>query len=239
MNISLLAILFCLLIGSGKAFSQQNSYSISPKTIDVKWDYTEDLDMRAFISSNSILNQDIEYTVITLDIPAQWLEHVITQFCDIQSCYDFRWFKLGDKKEMKLPTGSKNAIMKVDFLLPMDSSITIQPGSAEIALGFNLKGEPMNDTLRFMVNRSATGIAKLEDNSKPIVKAFANQHVSITHAEGIAKVFIYDLQGNLIEQHACGNSQLAILSLEHVSRGAYGIRVVTPNGREYSTIHMQ
>lgn len=99
MNISLLAILLCLLIGSGKAFSQQNSYSISPKTIDVKWDYTEDLDMRAFISSNSILNQDIEYTVITLDIPAQWLEHVITQFCDIQSCYDFRWFKLGDKKK--------------------------------------------------------------------------------------------------------------------------------------------
>ncbi|MFM7543338.1 MAG: hypothetical protein ACKO5I_01745 [Ignavibacteria bacterium] len=239
MNLSLLIILLCHLIGSATAFSQQNSYAISPKTIDVKWDYTEDLDMRAFISSNSILNQDIEYTVIALDIPAQWLEHVITQFCDIQSCYDFRWFKLGDKKEMKLSTGSKNAIMKVDFLLPMDTSITIQPGSAEIALGFNLKGEPMSDTLRFLVNRPATGIAEIENHSKLLVKSLSNQHVSITHADGIAKVLMYDLQGNLIDQYDCDNSQLALISLEHVTRGAYGIRVITRNGREYSTIHVQ
>ena len=238
MNLTFLTIFLCLLIGSVTAFSQPSSYSISPKTIDVKWDYTEDLDMRAFISSNSILNQDIEYTVIALDIPAQWQEHVITQFCDIQSCYDFRWFKLGDKKEMKLPSGLKNAIMKVDFLLPMDSGITIQPGSAEIALGFNLKGEPMNDTLRFLVNKPTTGIADNDVNHKLKVHSIANQHVSISHQDGIAHVLIYDLQGNLIQQHDCENSQLAILSLDHVSRGAYGIRVITRNGKEYSTIHV-
>jgi hypothetical protein len=98
--------------------AQESSYSIFPGTVDMSWDYTEDLDMKAYISSSSMLNQDIEYTVTALDIPEQWQDLIITQFCDVQSCYDFRWFKLGDKKEMKLFANQKNGILKVDFLLP-------------------------------------------------------------------------------------------------------------------------
>ena len=236
---SLIPILLFLISFVGNAYSQSSSYTISPKIISMNWDYTEDLDMKAFISTNSMLNQDIEYTVITLDIPAQWQEHMITQFCDVQSCYDFRWFKLGDKKEMKLMANTKGGIMKVDFLLPMDTSITIESGSAEIALAFNVKGQPVSDTLRFLVNRSSTNVDDAQKNEDISLQVLSNQHMSISHAEGISQVMMYDLQGNLIEQHDCGDSQFAILSLKQSSRGAYFLRIKTRDGKEYSKVHLQ
>ena len=124
--------------------AQEGFYSIFPGTVDMSWDYTEDLNMSAYISTNSMLNQDIEYTVTALDIPQQWQDLIVTQFCDVQSCYDFRWFKLGDKKGMKLFANQKNGVLKVDFLLPMDTVVTIQPGSAEIALAFKRIGLPVD-----------------------------------------------------------------------------------------------
>jgi len=39
--------------------AQGSSYSIFPGTVDMAWDYTEDLDMKAYISSSSMLNQDL------------------------------------------------------------------------------------------------------------------------------------------------------------------------------------
>ena len=178
--------------------AQGSSYSIFPGTVEMSWDYTEDLDMKAYISSNSMLNQDIEYTVTALDIPQQWQDLIITQFCDVQSCYDFRWFKLGDKKEMKLFANQKNGILKVDFLLPMDTVVTIQPGSAEIALAFNRKGETEQDTLRFLVNKSATGIKELNEQSGCNIVQMPNETVQISNSIGISEIKIYDITGTMM-----------------------------------------
>ena len=236
MNNSLLTILCCLLFSVGNTLAQTTSYVISPKTINVTWDYTEDLDMRAYISSNSILNQDIEYTVIALDIPNQWKDNVISQFCDIQSCYDFRWFKLGDKKEMKLPANLKAGIMKVDFLLPLDTAIKVEPGSAEAALGFNVKGEPMSDTLKFLVNKSGTGIKESIQHSSITISQNSQESVQLSSETGISEVNIYDITGTLREAHQCGDARIAIISMNQFSHGVYLFRVKDNTGKESSSM---
>lgn len=217
------------------AMAQESSYSIFPGTVSMDWDYTEDLGMKAFISSNSMLNQDIEYTVITLDIPQQWQDIVTTQFCDVQSCYDFRWFKLGDTKEMKLFANQKNGLLKVDFLLPMDTAVTIQPGSAEIALAFNRKGETNQDTLHFLVNKPTTGIKDIRDQIGMNVSQMANETVQISSQVGIAEIRIYDITGTMREVHQCSDAQLAIISMNEYSNGLYLLRIKDKNGKEYSS----
>jgi hypothetical protein len=219
--------------------AQGSSYSIFPGTVDMSWDYTEDLDMKAYISSNSMLNQDIEYTVTALDIPQQWQDLIITQFCDVQSCYDFRWFKLGDKKEMKLFANQKNGILKVDFLLPMDTVVTIQPGSAEIALAFNRKGETEQDTLRFMVNKSATGIKELNEQSGCNIVQMPNETVQISNSIGISEIKIYDITGTMREVHHCGDAQLAVISMREFTSGLYLLRIKGKDGKEYSATIIQ
>lgn len=239
MRISFFYILICLVFATSNLNAQGKGWSIFPTTISMDWDYTEDLDMRAYISSSSILNQDIDYTVIALDIPAQWQEHVLTQFCDIQSCYDFRWFKLGDQKSMKLNANLKNGILKVDFLLPSDTSIKVQPGSAEIALGFNLKGEPMSDTLRFLVNRPATGVKESIGQDALSFNLLGDTHFSAGHQSGITSIMVYDLTGTLREVHACEKAIAAIISMDHYSRGMYLIRVKAESGEEYSRVYIR
>ena len=215
--------------------AQESSYSIFPATVDMEWDYTEDLDMRAYISSNSMLNQDIEYTVTALDIPQQWQELITTQFCDVQSCYDFRWFKLGDKKEMKLFANQKNGILKVDFLLPMDTVVTIQPGSAEIALAFNRKGDTKQDTLRFLVNKPVTGIKESREENAINVMQMPNETVQISSQIGISEIKIYDITGTMREAHHCGDAQIAVISMNEFSSGLYLMRIKAKNGKEYSS----
>ena len=221
------------------SIAQESSYSIFPATVDMEWDYTEDLDMRAYISSNSMLNQDIEYTVTALDIPQQWQDLIITQFCDVQSCYDFRWFKLGDKKEMKLFANQKNGILKVDFLLPMDTVVTIQPGSAEIALAFNRKGETNQDTLRFLVNKPVTGIKENRDQIGINIVQMANESIQISSKIGIAEIKIYDITGTMREAHHCGDAQIAVISMNEFSSGLYLLRIKDKNGKEYSSTVIQ
>jgi hypothetical protein len=229
-------VLFALLVLSctPNAFSQESSYSIFPGTVEMEWDYTEDLDMKAYISSNSMLNQDIEYTVTALDIPQQWQELIITQFCDVQSCYDFRWFKLGDKKEMKLFANQKMGILKVDFLLPMDTVVTIEPGSAEIALSFNVKGQSKQDTLRFLVNRSATGIKESNDIAGVHVLQVSHESIQVTSKTGISEIKIYDITGTMREIHHCDNAQLAVISMNGFSNGLYLLRITDKQGKETS-----
>ncbi len=219
--------------------AQESSYSIFPGTVDMSWDYTEDLDMKAYISSSSMLNQDIEYTVTVLDIPEQWQDLIITQFCDVQSCYDFRWFKLGDKKEMKLFANQKNGILKVDFLLPMDTVVTIQPGAAEIALAFNRKGETKQDTLRFLVNKSATGIKESNEQSGLNIVQMPNETVQISNSIGISEIKIYDITGTMREVHQCGNAQLAVISMSEFTSGLYLLRIKGKDGKEYSATIIQ
>lgn len=219
--------------------AQESSYSIFPATVDMEWDYTEDLDMKAYISSNSMLNQDIEYTVTALDIPQQWQELIITQFCDVQSCYDFRWFTLGDKKEMKLFANQKNGILKVDFLLPMDTAVTIQPGSAEIALAFNRKGETNQDTLRFLVNKPVTGIKENRDQIGVNVIQMSNESVQISSQTGISEIKIYDITGTMREVHHCGDAQIAVISMNEFSSGLYLLRIKDKHGKEYSSTVIQ
>lgn len=219
--------------------AQESSYSIFPGTVDMTWDYTEDLDMKAYISSNSMLNQDIEYTVTALDIPQQWQDLIITQFCDVQSCYDFRWFKLGDKKEMKLFANQKMGILKVDFLLPMDTVVTIQPGSAEIALAFNRKGETKQDTLRFLVNKSTTGIKESNEQSGINIVQMPNETVQISSSIGISEIKIYDITGTMREIHHCGDAQLAVISMNELSKGLYLLRIKTKDGNLHSSTVIQ
>ena len=219
--------------------AQESSYSIFPGTVEMSWDYTEDLDMKAYISSSSMLNQDIEYTVTALDIPQQWQDLIITQFCDVQSCYDFRWFKLGDKKEMKLFANQKNGILKVDFLLPMDTVVTIQPGAAEIALAFNRKGETTQDTLRFLVNKSATGIKESNEQSGLNIVQMPNETVQISNSIGISEIKIYDITGTMREVHQCGNAQLAVISMSEFTSGLYLLRIKGKDGKEYSATIIQ
>jgi hypothetical protein len=185
------------------------------------------------------LNQDIEYTVTALDIPQQWQDLIITQFCDVQSCYDFRWFKLGDKKEMKLFANQKMGILKVDFLLPMDTVVTIQPGSAEIALAFNRKGETKQDTLRFLVNKSTTGIKESNDQSGINIVQMPNETVQISSSIGISEIKIYDITGTMREIHHCGDAQLAVISMNELSKGLYLLRIKTKDGNLHSSTVIQ
>lgn len=228
------------IIGTSIAsYAQESSYSIFPATINMEWDYTEDLDMKAYISSNSMLNQDIEYTVTALDIPQQWQDIITTQFCDVQSCYDFRWFKLGDKKEMKLFANQKNGILKVDFLLPLDTTVTIQPGSAEVALAFNRKGETKQDTLRFLVNKPVAGIKETFDQSSVQITHMANETIQIAHQIGISEITIYDITGTVREVHHCGDAQIAILSMNEFAKGLYLLRIKDKQGKELTATVVQ
>lgn len=219
--------------------AQEGYYSIFPGTVDMSWDYTEDLDMKAYISSSSMLNQDIEYTVTALDIPQQWQDLITTQFCDVQSCYDFRWFKLGDKKGMKLFANQKNGVLKVDFLLPLDTVVTIQPGSAEIALAFNIKGETKQDTLRFLVNNPATGIKESNEQSGINIVQMPNETVQISNSIGISEIKIYDITGTMREVHHCGDAQLAVISMRKFTSGLYLLRMKAKDGKEYSATIIQ
>lgn len=239
--LNILLLISCLGTTSAQGIlsPQDKGYSIFPATVEMQWDYTEDLDMKAFISSNSMLNQDIEYTVTALDIPQQWQDIIITQFCDIQSCYDFRWFKLGDKKEMKLQANQKNGILKVDFLLPADTVVSIVPGSAEIALAFNRKGETNQDTLKFLVNKSATGIKESSEQSGMNIVQLPNTTVQISSMIGISEVKIYDINGTMRTVHHCGDAQLAVISMNELSSGLYLLRIKTKDGTLYSSTVVQ
>jgi len=237
---SYITLLTLGIIGTSIASSaQESSYSIFPATINMEWDYTVDLDMKAYISSNSMLNQDIEYTVTALDIPQQWQDIITTQFCDVQSCYDFRWFKLGDKKEMKLFANQKNGILKVDFLLPLDTAVTIQPGSAEVALAFNRKGETKQDTLRFLVNKPVAGIKETFDQSSVQITQMANETIQIAHQIGISEITIYDITGTVREVHHCGDAQIAILSMNEFAKGLYLLRIRDKQGKELTATVVQ
>jgi len=228
-----------IMASSSMMNAQESSYSIFPATINMEWDYTEDLDMKAYISSNSMLNQDIEYTVTTLDIPQQWQDIITTQFCDVQSCYDFRWFKLGDKKEMKLFANQKNGILKVDFLIPLDTAVKIQPGSAEVALAFNKKGESKQDTLRFLVNKPITGIKESSEQSGMNIVQMPNETVQISSMIGISEINIYDITGTMREIHHCGDAQLAVISMNELSKGLYLLRIKTKDGNLHSSTVIQ
>lgn len=227
---SLVLIIALTFIGFSSSAQPQNTFGIFPGTVEREWDYTEDLDMKVFISSNSALNQDIEYTILKLDMPQQWQDNLSTQFCDIQSCYDFRWFKVGDKKEMKLPANQKNGVMKVDLLLPFDTTIKVSPGSAEIALGFAVKGFPISDTLRFLVNKTANGIVESANQQLLNIQTLSNNALSVSVPPMTNRIAMYNVNGIKIEEYAINQADKALLDIEHIGNGIYFLQVLTSSG---------
>ena len=137
---------------------------------------------------------------------------------------------------MKLPANLKAGIMKVDFLLPLDTAIKVEPGSAEVALGFNVKGEPMSDTLKFLVNKSGTGIKESIQHSSITISQNSQESVQLSSETGISEVNIYDITGTLREAHQCGDARIAIISMNQFSHGVYLFRVKDNTGKESSSM---